>query len=346
MKLLITGASGFLGQYTVAEALRRGFQVRAVVRPTNIANLPWCNYPGLELVHIDLLQKPDYLINALQGVNVVLHIAAATKGDFATQYANTVVATKNLLKAMVASGVLRLVAISSFSVFDYLRIDSGVTITEDSPIERQPAMRDVYTQTKLMQEQIVRDFEIKNGGKVTIVRPGMIYGRSHLWNALLGVKVSDRLWIRIGTNSQIPLTYVENCAEAIVNAAETDEAIGKTLNIVDDDLPTQSIYVNQLAKMMPRSPHTITISWTLMRLLTDTIWLCNQSLLAGRIKLPHIFIPARLHARFKPLHYSNTRAQQVLHWKPKYSLVTALERSCSDIDLLDVQTSPISILSP
>jgi nucleoside-diphosphate-sugar epimerase len=337
MKLLVTGASGFLGQYTVAEALRRGFQVRAVARPTSNGNLPWCNHPGLELVRINLQeQKSDNLIDALQGVNVVLHIAGAKKGDFATQYASNVVATENLLQAMVVSGVLRLVAISTFSVFDYLRIKSGETITEDSPIECKPPVRDVYTQTKLMQEQIVRDFAAKYGGKVTILRPGMIYGRGNLWNSLLGARVSDRFWIRIGANAQMPLTYVENCAAAIVTAAECDGAIGQTLNIVDDDLPTQGVYADKLTKMILKSPNIITIHWTVMRVLAHSIWLCNQLLLAGKMQLPNILIPARLHARFKPLHYSNTHAQKVLHWKPKYSLVTALERSCSDADLLHV----------
>ncbi|OKH13616.1 epimerase [Fischerella major NIES-592] len=337
MKLLVTGASGLLGQYTVAEALRRGFQVRAVVRQISNENLPWCNHPGLELVRVDLQeQKLDNIVAALQGVNVVLHIAGTTKGDFATQYASNVVVTENLLKAMVLSGVLRLVAISSFAVFDYLRIKSGETITEDSPIECEPPVRDVYAQTKLMQEEIVRDFEAKYCGKVTILRLGMIYGRGHLWNALVGAKVSDRFWIRIGANAEMPLVYVENCAEAIVTAAQCDAAIGQTLNIVDDDLPTQDVYAQKLAKIIPNSPSTITISWTVMRLMARSIWLCNQLLLAGKMQLPHILIPARLHARFKPLHYSNAHAQQVLHWKPKYSFVTALERSCSDAGLLHV----------
>ena len=49
MKLLITGASGFVGQYVVAEALRRGLQVRAVLRPaSNEKRLIWHNHPNLE----------------------------------------------------------------------------------------------------------------------------------------------------------------------------------------------------------------------------------------------------------------------------------------------------------
>jgi 2-alkyl-3-oxoalkanoate reductase len=341
MKLLVTGASGFLGQYVVATALRRGHQVRAVVRSTSTqTQLPWLNHPNLELVCWDL-QQQSHPVNVLDGVDAVIHLAAAKQGNFEAQYASTVMATKNLLGFMVTAQVLRLVAISSFSVFDYLNVSPGKIINEDSPLESEPKQRDVYAQTKLLQENLVRDFQQQVGGQVTILRPGMVYGRDHLWNACLGVKLSDRLWIRIGgQNQQMPLTYVENCADAIVLATESPAAIGQTLNIVDDDLPTQNVYANKLRQLMPQSPYTIPLSWTVASLLTQALWLCNQLLFAGKIKLPGILVPARLHARFKPLCYTNICAQQVLNWRPHYDLDTALARSCSQQDLLSVPDYP------
>ncbi|MBW4646355.1 MAG: NAD(P)-dependent oxidoreductase [Goleter apudmare HA4340-LM2] len=347
MKLLVTGASGFLGQYVVTAALRRGHQVCAVVRPASgQTQLPWLNHPNLELVRWDLQQQSSPA-NVLDSVDAVIHLAAAKQGNFDTQYANTVVATENLLAAMVTAKVLRLVAISSFSVFDYLNTPPGAIINEDSPLEREPKQRDVYTQTKLLQENIVRNFQQQANGQVTILRPGMVYGRDYLWNACLGVKVSDRLWIRIGGQAQMPLTYVENCADAIITAAESPTAVGQTLNIVDDDLPTQSLYAHKLTKLMPQSPYTIPLGWTVSRLLAQTFWLANQLLLAGKIKLPGILVPARLHARFKPLRYTNIRAQQVLNWRPQYDLDAALARSCSQQDLLSVpyHTSQASSIS-
>lgn len=333
MKLLVTGASGFLGRYVIAAALKSGYQIRATMRSSSNEQF---HHPAIEIFKLDL-QTPNLLPAALQGIDAVIHLAAAKQGNLHTQYTDTVVATNNLLQAMAANKVLRLVAISTFSVFDYLNIPSGATIEEDSIIIQDPQQRDVYAQVKLVQEHLFRKFEQENGGKVTIIRPGMIYGRDHLWNACLGVKVSDRLWIRIGNQAQIPLTYVENCAEAIVQAVECQPAIGQTLNIVDDDLPTQCVYAEKITKLMTRSPYKITINWTIMRLLAQSIWSCNQLLLAGKINLPGLFVPARLHARFKPLHYSNIRARKVLNWQPKYSLDTALERSCSDNELLNVQ---------
>jgi 2-alkyl-3-oxoalkanoate reductase len=53
MKILITGASGFIGRYVVAAALRKGYDVRAVVRSPQ-QWLPWPSHPQLEIAHFDL----------------------------------------------------------------------------------------------------------------------------------------------------------------------------------------------------------------------------------------------------------------------------------------------------
>ncbi|MEO1183423.1 MAG: NAD(P)H-binding protein [Cyanobacteria bacterium J06636_27] len=131
MKLLVTGASGFLGKYAVFEALRRGFQVRAAIRHTSDEKrLPWRNSDNLELIRTDLTQSQG-INDALKGVDAVVHLAAAKQGNYDIQYANTVTATENLLRAMVAENIKRLIAVSTFSVFDYLHIPAGETIDEN-----------------------------------------------------------------------------------------------------------------------------------------------------------------------------------------------------------------------
>lgn len=343
MKLLVTGASGFLGKYVVFEALRRGFQVRAAIRHTSDEKrLPWRNSDNLELIRTDLTQS-EGIEDALKGVDAVVHLAAAKQGNYDIQYANTVTATENLLTAMVAEKIKRLIAVSTFSVFDYLHIPAGETIDENSPIEPQPWQRDVYAQTKLIQEKLFRDFEQRNQGEVTILRPGIVYGKNNLWNAHLGINIKNRLWVNIGGNTQLPLTYVENCACAIVNACVRTQAVGKTLNIIDNDLPTQKAYRSKILKLLPYQPSTVGINWTVMRLFSQSAWLSNKVLFLGKLKLPGIFVPARLEARFKPFRYSNSNAVNTLDWQPYYSLDEALKRSFSDIDLIDKSAEVTSV---
>lgn len=158
MKLLVTGASGFLGSYVVSKALEQGHQVQAVVRPqTNLSHLSWNNHPATEIITLDLTQNQG-IVTALEQIDAVIHLAAAKTGDYATQYQGTVVATENLLAAMSQTGVQRLIAISTFSVYDYLSIPVGSTLDENSPIEKNPQTRDIYAQTKLIQEEKYREF--------------------------------------------------------------------------------------------------------------------------------------------------------------------------------------------
>ncbi len=343
MKLLVTGASGFLGKYVVAEALNRGHEVRAIVRPSSDEKrIVWYNHPSVELVRLDLRSKglanTNGIVDALKNVDAVIHLAAAKEGDFYTRFAGTVIATENLLDAMLEADVMRLVDISTFSVYDYQSTPSGTIITEDSLIEGHPWERDEYAQTKLLQEELVCEFKDNPRTKVTIIRPGLVYGRDNLWSTLLGGKLTNNLWLRIGAYATMPLTYVENCAEAIVSAVERDEAIGQTLNIVDDNLPTQRNYVKRLTKYKVSIPRLIPINWTVMRFFAWIFWTYNQRVLLGQAKLPGIFIPRVLDARFKHFSFSNARAKQILNWQPRYSLDTALERSCSNTELL--QTKP------
>ncbi|MEB3885686.1 NAD(P)-dependent oxidoreductase [Lyngbya sp. CCY1209] len=337
MKLFITGASGFLGQYIVAEALRRGHQVKAVIRPkTDATRLSWYDHPNVELVRLDLRQMSG-LVEALQSVDDVIHLAAVKSGDFYTQFAGTVIATENLLTAMKKAEVTRLTAISTFSVYDYQKLRSRQVLDEDSSIEADPLNRDEYAQTKLIQEALYRDFE-REGGQVSIIRPGMIYGRDYLWNACLGAELGSA-WLRIGAHATMPVTYVENCAEAIVMAAESDAALGQTLNIVDDNLPTQNVYAKQLISKMEETPRTFFVSWPVMSAIAQMAWLYNKLFLKGKARLPGILVPAKLQGRFKPLRYTNEKVKKVLNWKPKYSLEEAFDRSCSDINLLEVPVS-------
>ena len=345
MKLFITGASGFLGKYVVAEALRQGFHVQAMVRPkTDVSRLSWHTHPNVELVRLDLRQ-PQGLEDILATTDAVIHLAAVKSGDFYDQFAGTVIATETLLEKMVMAQVSKLIVTSTFSVYDYQQMPAGAMLDESSPIEDEPLLRDEYAQTKLIQEDLIRQFETEHSAQVVIIRPGMIYGRECLWHALLGAELSASRWIKIGGKATMPMSYVENCAHAIVAAVESESAVGQTINIVDDELPTQNYYIDALVSRSDSPPRFIPMSWAGMKAIGQVAWFIRQYLLGGKARLPGILVPAKLYARFNPLQYSNERAHELLQWRSRYGFEEALDRSFSDEDLLQVETTEASALS-
>lgn len=333
MKILVTGAGGFLGRYVVAEAVRRGHKVRAMIRPAtqNIQN-SWLENPQVEIVRSDLRLR-NGIDALLEGVETVIHLAASKSGDLYEQFGGTVITTENLLDAMHKSGIRRIVITSSFSVYEYLKRQSWGMLDESSPLATDPFVRDEYCQTKLVQEQMVFEYAEKNNLQCVVLRPGVIFGRDNLWTARLGMQMTDSWWIRTGASSPLPLTYVENCAEAIVLSAEYNGSQRKiVLNVVDNDTPSQREYMNALCHRLTPRPRILPIPWTVMRLLARLAWLTNRVCFKGTAKVPGLFVPARLHARCKPLKFTNKKIVSILGWKQKYSWQEGITRSLAASD--------------
>ena len=117
MKVLVSGAAGFLGHYVVARLIERGHNVRAIIRPSS-PNPSWTG--EVEIFRADL-RASDKLVTAFDGVDAVLHLAAPTSGDEDLQFVSTVVGTERFLEAMSKSSVRRLVHVSSLVVYDWSR---------------------------------------------------------------------------------------------------------------------------------------------------------------------------------------------------------------------------------
>jgi nucleoside-diphosphate-sugar epimerase len=330
MNILVTGASGFLGRYIVNQAIRSGHQVRAQIRPaSNVTALNWAEHEQVQIVKADLRSAVD-LEQMVAGVDVVIHAAADKTGGFYDQFAANVVGTENLLAAMAKANVTDMVLISSFSVYDYLSIPEGAVLDEDSPLDEHPQERDDYAQTKLLQEKMVRDYAEAKQMHAVVLRPGVIYGRDNLWFALIGIELGAGRWLRIGSSPCLPVSYVENCAQAVVLAAEKTGALGgRVINVIDDDLPSRRSYLRQLKRALNIKLKVLPMPWFMMRLLAWIAQLANRLLFRRQARLPGILRPAALHARFKAHRYPNDRLHEQLGWTQRYGLTEALKRSTS-----------------
>jgi nucleoside-diphosphate-sugar epimerase len=332
MRVFVTGANGFLGSAVVDRLVATGDDVVALVRTPSSAPDHWAASAAITVVQGDL-RAPRAWSSALAGCDAVVHLAAAKAGDFHEQFALTVVGTENLLAAMLAAGLRRLVHISTFSVYDYLSAPVGSRLTESSTLEQHPTTRDEYAQVKLVQEQLVREF----GGDVTIIRPGLIYGPDAWWNGGRVMRLAGTWWLAIAPEGVMKLTHVRNCADAIVLAVHTPSSSGATLNIVDDHLPTQREYERILRAAGLLHGGTLAVPWRVAFLGATVLQWCNDRLFAGRAKLPGVLVPAKQAARCKPLTYDHTLATEALGWTPRIPLAEAIRQaSRPPVDSADV----------
>ena len=330
MKVLITGANGFLGRHTVQAFRRHGHPVRALVRPaTDTAQLGWREDPGIEVVRADLRHAPQ-LDEKVGGVDAVVHLAAVVTGGDDDMLAGTVGGTERLLSAMNQAGLKRLVLCSSFSVYNYRKIPPGGPLTEDSPLLDHPDLyhRNGYSVAKTWQERIARRWAQEWQGQLTVLRPGFIWGPGHAYQPCLGGELGPVHTI-MGPLRYIALTYVENCADAFRAATESPAAIGETFNVVDEENVTPMKYMRSY---LSKGGHP---GWLLpvpYRFGYATAWLAtrvSKTLYRGKGKLPGIFVPHRFEPRFKPYKVSKDRLSAKLGWHQPVGYSDALRRTYS-----------------
>lgn len=314
MRALVTGANGFLGRSIVAELLRRGHSVRAMVRPaTNLSDLNWPD--AVAVVRADLRASRD-LDAAFDDIDVLIHLAAAVTGGEDAQFASAVVGTERLLDAMARSKSRRIVLASSFSVYDWRRARG--TLDESTPIATGAGLyeRDGYAVAKAWQERVVRARAGRHGWALTVLRPGFIWGPGHAYLACLGQRLG-RVHLVFGPRTRIPLTHVDACATAFVLAAEHPRAIGETFNLVDgDDVRVWGHLGDYLARRGPRE-WRVPIPYFAALAGVHLAHATSKWLFRGKGKLPSLLVPRRFEARFKPLRYSNRKARDMLGWETR-----------------------------
>jgi UDP-glucose 4-epimerase len=335
MKILVTGANGFLGRHVVAALLARGHVVRALVRPAaKLDDLGWPD--SVEAFRADLRAARN-LDEAFEGVDVLVHLAAAVGGSEDVQFAASVVGTERLLAAMARSGTKRLVLASSFSIYDWGKAHG--TLTEETPIETGPGLyeRDGYAVAKVWQERVVRRVSEANRWTLTVLRPGFIWGRGNAYLACLGQKVGP-LFLVFGPATRIPLTYVENCAECFALSAESPRAAGETFNVVDSDDVRIWGYLGDYLHLSGARGLRVPVPYTLALAGTHLAQGLSRLIFQGKGKLPSVLVPCRFRARFKPLRYSDRKARETLGWHPALTYQDGLLRTHASAT--PVSTSP------
>jgi UDP-glucose 4-epimerase len=320
MKVLVSGAGGFLGRSVVDRLLERGHEVRAIVRPSS-SKPPWPD--TVEVFRADL-RVQDGLVSAFDGVDAVLHLAAATSGNEDTQFASTVVATERFLDAMAKSTVKRLIHVSSLVVYDWSKARS--CMDEKTPLENNPYAMGGYTIAKIWQERVVSRFAKKHSWDLTIARPGFIWGEGHAQIAGMG-RQFGRLYLLFGPLTRLPLSHVDNCADCLVTAIENPAASGEILNIIDGDDVRVWRYAREYARRSGQRGPLLPVPYRVGLGVAQLAALTSRTLFGKKGKLPSLLTPRRFESQFKPIRFSNRKVTSVLNWRPRLSFDQCLDRS-------------------
>jgi nucleoside-diphosphate-sugar epimerase len=270
MKLLLTGASGFVGTALLNAPRSRNFTVQAMVRsPAQVKGLPADVQPLVMTSLPELAQQPDLLT----GVDCIVHLAARVHvmrdrlaNPLAAFRAVNTEATAALARAAAAAGVRRFVYLSSIKVNGEGQADCPPLTQKTYTAASKPNPQDPYGISKWEAETALHEIAAETGLEVVVIRPPLVYGPQVKANFLQLMK-AVRSGIPLpfgGVKNSRSLVFVDNLVDAILASAEHPAAPGHTFLVSDgEDVSTAglirqlAIALDRPARLLPIPPFTL-----------------------------------------------------------------------------------------
>ena len=327
-KILVTGSNGFIGTRAVENLLSRGFfNLRCFVRPSSkleklkkiLAQFPAAK--NVEIVAGDLLAREDCR-RAAADVAVIVHLAAGFDKSFAGAFMNSALATRNLLDAFLEPGrPRRFVNVSSFAVYSNFQMERHALLDENCPLETEPQARnDAYGFGKLKQEQLVQEYGRTRGLKWVILRPGMVYGPGKPdLSGRVGINTFG-FFIHLGGRNEMPMTFVDNCADAIVLAALQPGVDGEIFNVVDDERMSSREFLAKCKEA--KNFFSVWMPYPLAKF-GCALWENFSKKRHGQ--LPPVFNRRRCAAEWGGNTFSNEKLHKLLGWTQKIKTAEAMK---------------------
>ena len=257
LKILITGANGFIGQALCKRILSDGYKARVAVRnATQIKALP----SGIEGVQVGDVDSETDWSEALSGIEEIVHLAARvhiindTASDPLTAFRwVNVKGTEHLAQTAAASGCRRFVFMSSIKVngegteaggqkseVRYRKAQLKMAFSEND----NPEPRDAYGISKWEAEQVLQEIAEATGLEVVILRPPLVYGsgvKANFLRLMRAVACGVPLPVS-NVNNRISLIYKENLVDAVFTCLSHPKAAGQTYLVSDgEDVSTPEL---------------------------------------------------------------------------------------------------------
>ncbi len=221
MKVLVTGAGGFVGSELVRHLVSSGYEVRGMVR--NPAAQEMIRSLGAEPIVADL-NDIDSLHRAVAGVEKVFHIAALFRqaGLPAAEFFRVnVEGTRNVLDCAIAAGVKTVVHCSTVGVLGHIENPPGTEDTEYNP-------GDPYQESKAEGEKLFLQYVKEGRIRGSVIRPAMIYGPNDTRTAKLFKTIAKRRFFYVGSgNALVHFVDVRDLAVSFRLASEREDVNGE-----------------------------------------------------------------------------------------------------------------------
>jgi nucleoside-diphosphate-sugar epimerase len=328
MKVLVTGASGFLGRYAVGELARRGHYVTALVRSASERPSALVN-PRVEVIEGDLRRLDESLAARFAHQDAIVHLAAATSGTPRARFDSTVLATERLLEELArARWRGRLVHVSTLAVYGFNQLPQRACVDETTPLEPALGRRDDYAWSKAWQERVVERFAAAGDAQVVLVRPGSVYGRERRFQHRLGRLLRGRVLLLVGGLTPMALSYVENTASLLATCVEHPHAAGEVFNAVDPQPPRQWRYLRELRRAQ-RGMLVVPLPLSIYRAIAATYERLERAT-GGWVSPPGLFARYLTTPSLGSFHYRSDKCRSVLGWTPPVPRGEALARTFAE----------------
>jgi nucleoside-diphosphate-sugar epimerase len=264
--VLVTGATGFIGQGLVERLLKEGLKVRAYVRnPSKVSD---GDKKGIELFRgdfSDLIRLEEATI----GTGLIYHLGELPTAGSKTRRHNVEI-VQRLISRAAHHPRQRLIFVSSLSVAG---IPSITPATEDTQSLHE--LSDPYTEYKRRAEKVIRAAAIEDRLDYVIVRPALVYGPGsrHLKGLLAWLERYGNIGVPLvgGGDNIAPLIHVDDLVNLLARVGHDPKASAKIINAVDDSRVTLRELLMRIGQLMGKVVRIRPVPKTLVSLLAIPI---------------------------------------------------------------------------
>lgn len=239
MKVLVTGADGFIGSHLVEQLLDEGYNVRAFVYYNSFNSWGWLDtldknkLSKIEIFSGDI-RDPNGVKEAMKGIDIVFHLAALIAIPFSYHSPDSYVDTniKGTLNVLQAARDLKTKRILITSTSEVYGTAKYVPIDENHPYQGQSP----YSATKIGADRLAESFYRSFNMPITIVRPFNTYGPRQSSRAVIPTIITQLLngetEIKLGALTPTrDFNYVKDTVKGFIEIAKSENTIGEEINI-------------------------------------------------------------------------------------------------------------------